>query len=69
MVDFMGTVTEWAEPTKKGRRVYDDKAFYESIESQFNSNRQLSPRQVGAFKKLVGKYQKKKEGLEDSGDV
>ena len=66
MVDFLAKVTEWAEPVKKGRRVYDDKAFYESIEGQFNSNRQLSPRQVGAFKKLVTKYSKKKDDSEET---
>ena len=66
MLDFLGSIKEWAEPVKKGRRVYDDKAFYESIDSQFNSNRQLSSRQVGALKKLVTKYMKKLELLEES---
>ncbi len=46
---------KWAEPEKKGRRVYDDKAFYESLKDQ-STKRQLSPAQKNALKKILEKY-------------
>lgn len=49
-------VKEWAEPTKRGKRVYDDKEFVESITSQFKSKGQLSDRQVAAAKRTLKKY-------------
>jgi DNA topoisomerase-1 len=59
LLEILGKVTEWAEPVKKGRRVYDDKAFYESLVNQAQSGKTLSPKQVFALKKLAGKYQPK----------
>ena len=55
-INFLSTIKEWAEPTKKGRRVYDDKDFYDSIKGQYESGRTLSPRQIAAFGKLASKY-------------
>jgi hypothetical protein len=55
-LELLSKVTEWAEPTKKGKRVFDDKAFYESLDSQVRSGRTLSPRQLGALKRIVKKY-------------
>ncbi len=49
-------VTNWAEPVKKGRRLYDDKAFYGSINTQFNNKKSLSPKQIAALAKLANKY-------------
>ncbi|MCP3965392.1 MAG: type I DNA topoisomerase [Lentisphaerae bacterium] len=56
MLDAMAKVSQWTEPVKKGKRVYDDKAFYESLAKQAAAGRKLSPRQAGALKRLVGKY-------------
>ncbi|QSH41288.1 type I DNA topoisomerase [Lentisphaerota bacterium ZTH] len=56
MLDTMAKVTAWAEPVKKGKRVFDDKAFFESLAKQASAGRKLSPRQAGALKKLVVKY-------------
>ena len=41
---------------KKGRRLYDDKAFYGSINTQFNNKKSLSPKQIAALAKLANKY-------------
>ncbi|MCF6177693.1 MAG: type I DNA topoisomerase [Victivallaceae bacterium] len=57
-LEILSKVTKWAEPTKKGKRVFDDKAFYESLDSQARSGRTLSPRQLGALKRIVTKYSK-----------
>jgi len=48
----------WAEPVKKGKRVYDDKEFFESLRDQYAKKRQLSSRQVFALKKMAAKYAK-----------
>ncbi|MBN2641673.1 MAG: hypothetical protein JXR78_08475, partial [Victivallales bacterium] len=58
ILEEMSKITQWAEPTKKGRRVYDDKEFYESIKRQAGEGKRLSPKQVFALKKLAGKYAK-----------
>ena len=49
-------VKTWAEPEKKGRRVYDDKEFYESLAKQRATGRILSPKQSAALMKLAAKY-------------
>jgi DNA topoisomerase I len=53
---MMAHVTEWAEPVKRGKREFNDKTFYESIESQFKGKGALSERQVAALKKMAAKY-------------
>ena len=51
-------VTEWAEPVKRGKRVFDDKEFIESLSGQFKAKGTLSDRQVAALKRTVSKYAK-----------
>lgn len=48
--------TAWAEPVKKGPRLYDDKNFFESLQKQHHDGRQLSDRQIAALKKIAAKY-------------
>ena len=50
------SVTEWAEPVKRGKRVFDDKEFLESLTSQFKAKGTLSDRQVAALKRTAAKY-------------
>jgi DNA topoisomerase I len=56
LLEAMSAVTEWKPPVKKGRRVFDDKVFYESLSEQFERRKSLSPRQRGALKRLCGRY-------------
>jgi DNA topoisomerase-1 len=56
MLDSMGGVKDWREPTTRGNRVFDDHAFYESLSQQFRERGSLSPRQVAALKRLSNKY-------------
>ena len=58
LIEFLGSVTDWAPAERKGRRTYDDKVFYKSLADQFNSGRKLSDKQLAALKKLAEKYQK-----------
>lgn len=57
MIEALSKVTTWTEPSKAGRRFFDDKKFYESLAGQHASGRTLSPKQVAALKKLAAKYQ------------
>ncbi|HEY5652990.1 MAG TPA: type I DNA topoisomerase [Pontiella sp.] len=53
---LMENVTEWAEPTKRGKREFNDKTFYDSLASQFKGKGALSDRQLAALKKMVARY-------------
>lgn len=55
-VALFDKIEKWNEPTKRGRRVYDDKEFAESIRSQLSEKQQLSDRQIAAAKKMLAKY-------------
>lgn len=55
-LELLSKVTEWAKPTKKGKQVFDDKVFYESLKTQAESGKTLTPRQLGALKRIVKKY-------------
>ncbi len=56
MLEGLSKVTAWAEPVKKGRFTYDDKAFYESLAKQHASGKVLSERQKAALAKMAAKY-------------
>ena len=56
LLNVLSGITNWSEPVKKGRRTYDDKAFYQSLAEQVKNGRQLSDKQLAALRKLAGKY-------------
>jgi DNA topoisomerase-1 len=56
VLSMMEGVSEWAEPTKRGKREFNDKTFYESLASQFKGKGALSDRQLAALKKMVARY-------------
>lgn len=47
---------EWEEPVKRGRRVYDDKKFFTSLQNQLNKTSLLSDAQLNALEKMAAKY-------------
>ncbi len=57
MLEALASVHDWAEPVKRGKRVFDDRAFCESLADHFARKGFLSPKQAVALKKLVKKYQ------------
>lgn len=59
LLALMKTVTEWREPAKKGKKVYDDKGFVESLAEQFERRHSLSPRQVMALRRVAVAYKDK----------
>ena len=56
ILEMMAHVKEWAEPTLRGKREFNDKTFYESLASQFKSKGTLSDRQLAALKKMAARY-------------
>ncbi len=51
-------VKTWRPVQKSGKRVFDDQAFVASLTEQFARRHTLSPRQVGALKRLASLYRK-----------
>jgi len=56
LLELLAKVENWEEPVKRGRRTFDDRVFFESLQKQFEEKKQLSDRQLGALQKLVKKY-------------
>jgi hypothetical protein len=56
LLEHLKTVTAWKEPVQRGKRTFDDKAFFESLAGQFTAKGSLSPKQRAALKKLSGRY-------------
>ncbi len=49
-------VTAWKEPAKRGRRVYDDQEFVQSLNEQLTNKHFLSEKQFEALKRVVRSY-------------
>ena len=64
LLELMRSVTEWRPSVKKGRKIYDDKAFVESLADQFERRRSLSSRQVLALRRIAVAYKDKIPGYE-----
>lgn len=56
LLEALETVSEWREPTRRGKREFNDRAFFESLRSQFARRRALSPRQRSALRRMVAQY-------------
>jgi DNA topoisomerase-1 len=56
LIGWFRAVKTWREPVQRGRRMWDDHAFFQSLARQFGERKQLSPRQLGALKKMIKKY-------------
>lgn len=59
LLKLMDTVTEWREPSKKGKKVYDDRSFVESLAEQYDRRHSLSTRQIMALKRVAVAYRDK----------
>ena len=56
LLEAMRQVKEWKPAVTRGRMVFDDQKFYESLSRQFDSKKYLSDRQRAALKKMLGRY-------------
>lgn len=55
-LDIMRAIKNWRSPVSKGRKIYDDKAFIDSLAEQYARRRTLSSRQMMALKRVVVAY-------------
>ena len=60
----LANVTEWKEPVKKGRRVYDDSEFYKSVATQFTVKKRLSEAQTKVLERMYLRYRDQIAGSE-----
>ena len=56
ILNMMSMIKNWADPVKRGKREFNDKSFYDSLSTQFKSNKSLSERQISALKKMAARY-------------
>ncbi|MBQ6328828.1 MAG: hypothetical protein IJI35_07435, partial [Kiritimatiellae bacterium] len=56
LLDLLKCVKEWRQPAKRGKKVYDDKTFVESLAEQFARRHSLSMRQTMALRRVVTTY-------------
>ncbi len=61
LIRQLSSVTEWRDPVKRGKRTFDDKKFYESLEKQFKERGGLSERQRAALKKMAKRYSQQQQ--------
>jgi hypothetical protein len=62
LMAMLGEIGQWREPVKRGKRVFDDREFAESLKAQFARRKTLTARQVSALKKMLLSY---REGIAD----
>lgn len=65
LVRLAKSISEWKPSVTKGERVWDDKAFVESLVGQFETRKTLSPKQVSALRRLVARYADKIAGFDE----
>ena len=63
LLKLMSAVTDWRPSAKRGKKVYDDKAFVQSLADQYARRHSLSPRQVMALRRVVVAYGDKIPGF------
>ena len=56
LLEMFDGIKEWREPTKRGKKMYDDKTFVESLRDQFARRHTLSTRQALAPRRVVASY-------------
>jgi len=59
LLKLMESVTEWRTPARKGKKVYDDRGFVDSLCEQYKRRHSLSPRQVMALRRVAVAYRDK----------
>ena len=62
LLELMKGVTEWRPSAKKGKKVYDDQGFVQSLAEQYARRHSLSQRQVMALRRVAVAYKDKIPG-------
>jgi DNA topoisomerase-1 len=56
LIEHLRSVKEWKPAVQRGKRTFDDKAFFESLAGQFAAKGTLSQKQRAALRKLGSRY-------------
>ncbi|MBO7655025.1 MAG: type I DNA topoisomerase [Kiritimatiellae bacterium] len=56
LIRLLGQVTKWQPATTRGKRTFNDEAFFKSLYTQFEQKRSFSPRQRFAMKRMITRY-------------
>jgi len=64
LLEAVANVAEWKPAVKRGKREFDDKSFYDSLNLQFGQRGHLSDRQRAALKRLARRYREQIPGFE-----
>lgn len=56
LLELMRPIQSWRPATTKGKKTWDDREFFKSLDDQFRRKKSLSPRQVAALKKMLRRY-------------
>lgn len=68
ILELFGKITEWSAPVQRGNRVWDDKEFFTSLDTQFRQKKSLSPRQTAALRKMASRYARQIPGFEEKAE-
>ena len=68
ILELLGKVEKWKEPTKRGRRVYDDNEFVSSLRDQYARRGSLTPRQTIALKRVCASYRDQIPGYAEAAE-
>ncbi len=64
LLELMRSIQNWKPATVRGKRSWDDQVFFKSLDEQFGRKKSLSPKQVGALKKMLRRYADQVPGYE-----
>jgi hypothetical protein len=56
LLELLAEVKTFAEPTVSGKKTWDDAEFADSLRKQYESRKNLTPRQRSALKRILLKY-------------
>jgi DNA topoisomerase I len=56
ILEALEAVAEWKPPVTRGKRVFDDRAFFESLHEQYRQRGNLTVRQRAALKRMASRY-------------
>lgn len=68
LLELANGITEWKEPVRRGRRVYDDKEFITSLAEQYQRRNSLSDRQVQALRRVIYGYREQIAGFAEKAE-
>ena len=59
LLEIAKDIREWRPKAKRGKKIYDDEAFVQSLADQFARRHSLSVRQVAALRRVLAVYRDK----------